>query len=222
MPRVPFRCTAAVAARNAERARTDPREPWGSNPLGPPGPFHPAMIWNHDCDTGAPSMAKLATTSKGARRSAKSAGEIERRLRRYYDVGKKSPKDSDGKPTYSKHDTKYHKARLRDCCRFADAYEPCELGSLLKLRSQQGTPLSWSVVRLLLTVENEEKRKKLQKRAAEENWSVIRTTTFIQAKINRNKLPWGGHPCSPPPDDVEELIQQIERFLGESKSRYAL
>jgi hypothetical protein len=97
-----------------------------------------------------------------------------------------------------------------------------ELKALLKLRSQQGTPLSWSVVRLLMTVQNKEKRKKLQKRAAEENWSVIRTTMFIQAKINRKKRSEGRHPCSPPPDDVEELIQQIERFLGESKSRYAL
>ena len=94
--------------------------------------------------------------------------------------------------------------------------------TLLTLQSQQGTPLSWSVVRLLTSVKNKEKRKKLQKRAAEENWSVIRTTTFIQAKINRKKRSEGRHPCSPPPDDVEELIQQIERFLGESKSRYAL
>ncbi len=167
-------------------------------------------------------MAKLGTRSTGALRGARTAGENERRLRRYYDVGEKSPRDSDGKPTYSKHDTKYQKTRLRDCCRFADAYEPCELDALLNLRSQQGTPLSWSVVRLLLTVENKEKRKKLQKRAAEENWSVIRTTTFIQAKINREPRSKGRHPCSPPPDDVEELIQQIERFLGESKSRYAL
>jgi hypothetical protein len=67
-------------------------------------------------------MAKLATTSKGARRSAKSAGEIERRLRRYYDVGKKLLEESDGKPTNSKHDTKCQKAHLRDCCRFASVY----------------------------------------------------------------------------------------------------
>jgi hypothetical protein len=106
-------------------------------------------------------MAKLATTSKGARRRARTAGDIERLLRRYYDVGKKSPKDSDGKPTNSKHDTKYQKAHLRDCCRFAAACTRSELKALLKLRSQQGTPLSWSVVRLLMTVKNKEKRKKL-------------------------------------------------------------
>src|SRR5271165_460846 len=28
-----------MTSRMPERARTDPREPWGSNPLGPPGPF---------------------------------------------------------------------------------------------------------------------------------------------------------------------------------------
>jgi len=138
------------------------------------------------------------------------------------DVGKKLLEESDGKPTYAKHDTKNRKTYLRDCCRFAAAYTRSELKALLKLRSQQGTSLSWSVVRLLMTVKNKEKRKKLQKRAAEENWSVIRTTMFIQAKINRKKRSEGRHPCSPPPDDVEELIQQIERFLGESKSRYAL
>jgi len=27
-----------MKSRMPERARTDPREPWGSNPLGPPGP----------------------------------------------------------------------------------------------------------------------------------------------------------------------------------------
>jgi hypothetical protein len=36
-----------MTSRMPERARTDPREPWGSNPLGPPGPELPILARYH-------------------------------------------------------------------------------------------------------------------------------------------------------------------------------
>ncbi len=167
-------------------------------------------------------MAKLAITRMVARLGGWTAREIEDRLRRNHDTGKKLLEGSDGRSTYSEQDTEKLKIHLRECRRFAKAYTPCELEALLTLQTQQGTPLPWSIVRLLMGVTDKNQREKLEKRAAEENWSVMRTTMFIQAKIFREKRSVGGRPCAPPPDDVEELIQQVERYLGESKRRLAL
>jgi hypothetical protein len=149
-------------------------------------------------------------------------GEIERRLCRNHNTGKKLLEGSDGKRTYSEHDTENRKIHLRQCRRFAKAYSSEELESLLKLQTKHNTPLPWSVVRLLMAVKPNSKPRRLEMRAAKEGWSAIRTATIIQAKVFRKKYSEGGRPCSPPPDDLEELIQQVERFLAESMRRYTL
>ena len=41
-----------MKSRMPERARTDPREPWGSNPLGPPGPELPGTSRALDAEDG--------------------------------------------------------------------------------------------------------------------------------------------------------------------------
>ncbi len=168
-------------------------------------------------------MAKLAKRPREARRGAWTAGDIERLLRRYHEIGEKILEEkASGITTSSSKDRPEHlKIRLRECRRFAQAYSTRELEALMTMQTQQGTPLPWSVVRQLMAVTDKKKREQLQERAAEENWSAIRTAAIIQSKVFRKKRSAGGRPCAPP-EDLEELLQQVERHLGESMRRHDL
>ena len=103
-----------------------------------------------------------------------SAAEIENLLRLYHRVGAelvglpvgRGPA-ADGARGVAEREG-LNPNRAREFRRFATAYSPADLEVLLALRTPQGTPPGWGVVRQLMAVKHKGKRKSLQKRAVAE------------------------------------------------------
>jgi hypothetical protein len=114
----------------------------------------------------------------------------------------------------------YSPIHLRECRRFAQAYTRSELESLLKQRTQNGTPLAWGVVRQLMAVKNKTQRMLLELRAAKESWSAVRAAAHIQEKVFRKKRSDGARPFAEP-RDLAELLRQIERHIDQTRRRCA-
>jgi hypothetical protein len=172
-------------------------------------------------------MAKISMRSRGGRRGAWSADDIETLLRRFHKIGTEMlTKPSAGEPVRAQDSgaadrfSGYSPIHLRECRRFAQAYTRPELESLLKQRTQNGTPLAWGVVRQLMAVKNKTQRMELELRAVNEGWSAIRAATHLQERVFKKKRSEGARPFAEP-RDLAELLRQVERHLDQTRRRCA-
>lgn len=171
-------------------------------------------------------MSKKPRLGEGARRGGYSGEEIEARVRKYYEIGKRLLKQSTraganrSKPEFTD-GAGPSPASIRvyekECRRFARAYTSEELEELLKLRTKkEGTPLGWGIIRKLMAVPDKKMRRKLELRAADESWSVRDTEAFLRENVFRTKRSKGARPLAAP-KNLTELLQRLEMHTGESR-----
>ncbi len=173
-------------------------------------------------------MSKKPRAAEGARRAGYTAAEIEARVRRYYQIGRRLREQStrDGVnqakpeitdvPGPSEASIRVYQKEQR---RFAEVYTPEELEELLKLRSKKDAlPLGWGIVRKLMAVPDNAMRRKIQQRAAEESWSVRQADAIVRERVFKTKRSKGARPLAAP-KNLAELVQRLELHVGESRRR---
>ncbi len=106
---------------------------------------------------------------------------------------------------------------IRKAQDFARIYSRREMEALTELRDPQGKPLTWCHVRQLLPVTHRAERSDLQRRAAEEGWSVRELRARVQARLG-GKQSFGAKTFAKPGTPEDALRRLIE--LSESWLRY--
>jgi hypothetical protein len=103
---------------------------------------------------------------------------------------------------------------------FARVYKSEELDVLCRLRTPQGLPLSWRLVRQLLTVPPGKDREALQRKAAELGWSLEELTDAIPQKVRRQQRSREGGRAFRRPRTVVAGLRQVVRHGEEWLRRY--
>jgi len=123
------------------------------------------------------------------------------KLNRYYELGRRAQKlSSSAEETYAKgviaqvvDESGENKATVNKCRQFAEMYSPAEFKELCKLRRPDGKPIGWGHVTKLLTVPQVDRklRTALQRRAANEGWTVRRLNDEIQGNYESESAGMG-------------------------------
>lgn len=128
-----------------------------------------------------------------ARVLAAKSKRMVRKIRDYHRKGRQAGRDPNVAPTewmirWGVSDSTARKIRA-----FASRYTPEDLQELCRLRRANGLPFHWGYVSCFLAVANRDRRRDLQRRAAQENWSVPTLQTHV---VNwRRPIPLrGGRP----------------------------
>jgi hypothetical protein len=175
-------------------------------------------------------VSKKPRPGEGARRGGYSGKEMEALLRKKYAEGKRlleqpnragakqsesTSTDVEGPSPASK---SVHESERR---RFARVYTSEELEELLRLRTKkQGTPLGWGIVLKLMAVENKNKRRKLELKAADKSWSVRDTATFLRENVFKKKRSKGARPLAQP-KNLFELVHRLDVDVEKSRRHLA-
>lgn len=103
-------------------------------------------------------------------------------------------------------------ATLRRARQFARVYTEKQLDTLLRLRTSEGLPLSWSHVQELIAVGEAAARAGLQRRAAREGWTVRQLKAEVQ-KLHGGKRSKGGRKFATQgtPEDALKRLADVGR-----------
>ncbi len=171
-------------------------------------------------------MSKKPRPEEGARRGGFTGGEIEARVRRYYEIGKElndlslKARANRSKPVlietpWSSPESK--RVYKNECRRFADLYGADELEALLKLRTtRDAMPLGWGIIRKLMAVPDPTLRRKLELQAANQSWTVRQADAIVRDRVFGTKRSKGARPMVEP-KNLTELLQRLEMHVGESQ-----
>jgi len=103
------------------------------------------------------------------------------------------------------------KSSLLLAIRFARCYTKEQRDTLCNVRRSDGTPITWSHVRVLLQVDEAEGREELLARCVSESWTVEVLQREVQAITNRGKTTKAGAPVSRP-KSIDGLLSQVGAF----------
>lgn len=170
-------------------------------------------------------MAKLkakegTTASKGGPRRDK-ASEAEAQLRAYHTLGvkvgarfKEGRLDADTLQKLTG-ETGYGADNIRKARVFAARYSIKQLDDLCRLRTPEGKPLPWRLVRQLLMLPPGEDRDTLQKQAAEKGLSLEEVIAKIPRKVRRGQTRREGGRAFRKPQSLADGLRQVVRHGGE-------
>jgi len=102
---------------------------------------------------------------------------------------------------------------MRKDRRFARLYTEDEVGALLELRRPNGLPLHWGHVGYLLQVQDANKRRQFEQRAAREGWSAQQLRVAIQGKFGGRGSGHGSR-IKRPTNAEAGLLQLVEESEG--------
>jgi hypothetical protein len=103
---------------------------------------------------------------------------------------------------------------VREAIRFARAYSRDELEQLCRYRTSREMPLGWNRVRLLMRLKDKQRRAKLERRAAREDWTAERVEAEVQKVAGVTTRVGGGHrgrPFDGPRSLEDGVLQLVER-----------
>ena len=145
-------------------------------------------------------------------------------MRKYYNLGlRASSKNPDGTAKRSEPisdlaaEIGVQADTIRKALKFATTYTGEELEALLALRDPDSQPPSWSMVRILLQIQDKVERSERQRQAVEEGWSRPELQAAVQVRQGGKKSPGGRRFAVP--DSPQRVLKRLTE-LSESWLRF--
>jgi hypothetical protein len=172
----------------------------------------------------------MARSRRRADEPAEASGETEgpsspakyEELRAWHEFGKQIPQKFDPESVELAEaarklglDRKMDATTMRKARQFARTYSGTELEDLLRRRNGAGASLGWSHIRVLVSVEDRERRAELEREAVAQAWSVRELGDAVP-RLPGHKGSVGGRSfrkAKSPEDGLLQLVERCEAWL---------